>query len=143
MDYKGVNYTLSEDPIADNIVGAGKLDAKEIVHTEVYEASAVAQDKTIALFKDLPDGFIVTDLIVVADALGANTSIKVGDSDTADRYIGSSATTSAGRKQLDKADGLLYELGTNDGDNTILLTQGGTGSATGTIKAVIRGTMGK
>ena len=38
-DYKGVNYTKAEDPIADNIIGAGLLDVGEKILTDVYEAS--------------------------------------------------------------------------------------------------------
>ena len=136
-DYKGVNYTKSETPTAPNIMDGREMDAVVKMHTETYEASAVAQNKTMALFKDLTDGLNVVGGIVYFDALGSNSSISIGDSNDADRYLTTTTTTSAGSAIFNAVNGINYKLGTNDGDNTMLLTAVGSGALSGTIKVVL------
>ena len=136
-DYKGVNYTKSEIATPPYMLDGKDMDAILKVHTEIFEASAVAQNKTIALFKDLPDGLNVVGGTVYFDALGANSKISIGDSDDADRYLTETTTTSAGTASFNAVNGIGYKIGTNDGDNTMLLKAIGSGALTGTIKVVL------
>jgi hypothetical protein len=132
----GVNYTkyLANE---GNWIDQGKV--KDFIHvdSDTYEASALAQGSTIAMGTQLPAGAIIHGITLAFDDLGTGVTIDVGDSNDADRYKdGVDVSTAAGSDTGVLVDGLGYVIGTNTGDNIILVTiVGATGvTATGTIK---------
>ena len=133
---KGVNFTKSETPTSENIVAPGVLGGRVRVHQDTYEAAALADPSTIQVGKQLQAGAKIIDVQVFFDALGAGTQIDVGDADDSNRYITTTATTSAGSVSLNAITGHLYEIGTNTDDDIIVITSSG-GAATGTIQIVI------
>lgn len=131
----GTNYAKSIDPTASNIVDRGVLGGKVRVMFDSYEAASLASGSTIKVGKDLKAGTRILDVWIIADALGSGVTLSAGDSDTAARYISATAANSANlRIDLDTIGGFNYEIGTNSGDETILITLAGTASGTGTIK---------
>lgn len=143
----GTNYAKAADPTSSNIVDRGVLRGKVRVMQDTYEAASLASGSTIKVGKDLNDGDRIVDVWVMFDDMGdAKCTISVGDSDTAARYISATDVgTSAGRVDIDTIGGMGYEIGTNDGDDTILLTTGTTSGSevqTGTIKVAVLYTEG-
>jgi len=134
-EVKGVNYTKAEIGTSDYTLARGVFGRLKQI-SDTYEASALADGSTIEVGKDLLDGDKIVDVILDFDALGGSTTLAVGDSDDADRYITAEDTSSAGQETLDKIDGRGYVIGTADGDNTILITLAGA-AATGTIKITV------
>lgn len=135
-DVMGDNYTKSITPTPVNKLARGKLDGKVRVHTDEYEASALASGSTISIGKTLNTGDIIKDIKIFFDALGASSTLAVGDSADADRYIAAASSASAGSIVLNQIAGANYVIGTNSGDSTILITTDGA-EITGTIKSQI------
>ena len=131
---KGVNFTnITADPVvnADSSEWSGKLR----VQYDTYEASSLASGSDISVAR-LPKGAKVYDIVVHFDALGGSTTISVGDSGAAARYIAATSTSSAGQMSMSQEgaiDGVGYE---NTAETDVLLTTGGA-SITGTIKCYV------
>ena len=131
---KGVNFTnITADPIVK--IDSGEWSGKMRVQYDTYEASSLASGSDISIAR-LPKGAKVYDIVVHFDALGGSTTISVGDSGAAARYIAATSTSSAGQMSMSQEgaiDGVGYE---NTAETDVLLTTGG-GSITGTIKCVV------
>ena len=131
---KGVNFTnITADPIVN--ADSGEWSGKLRVQYDTYEASSLASGSDISVAR-LPKGAKVYDIVVHFDALGGSTTISVGDSGAAARYIAATATSSAGQMSMSQEgaiDGVGYE---NTAETDVLLTTGG-GSITGTIKCYV------
>ena len=131
---KGVNFTnITADPIVK--IDSGEWSGKMRVQYDTYEASSLASGSDISVAR-LPKGAKVYDIVVHFDALGGSTTISVGDSGAAARYIAATSTSSAGQMSMSQEgaiDGVGYE---NTAETDVLLTTGG-GSITGTIKVVV------
>ena len=131
---KGVNFTnITADPIVK--IDSGEWSGKMRVQYDTYEASSLASGSDISVAR-LPKGAKVYDIVVHFDALGGSTTISVGDSGAAARYIAATATSSAGQMSMSQEgaiDGVGYE---NTAETDVLLTTGG-GSITGTIKCYV------
>jgi len=130
----GTNYAKTADPTSSNILDRGVVGGNVKVMHDTYDAASLAADSTIKIGKDLQDGVRILDVWIVADALGSSVTLAAGDSETSERYISATSANSADlRLDLDTIAGFNYEIGTNDGDNTILVTLAGA-AGTGTIK---------
>ena len=131
---KGVNFTnITADPVVK--IDSGEWSGKMRVQYDTYEASSLASGSDISIAR-LPKGAKVYDIVVHFDALGGSTTISVGDSGAAARYIAATSTSSAGQMSMSQEgaiDGVGYE---NTAETDVLLTTGG-GSITGTIKVVV------
>jgi hypothetical protein len=135
---KGVNRTKWDSPTPANVGKQGEAYAQVVQVYDTYTAASLATASTIAVGPKLPKGARVRNIFVKAAALGTSTTLKVGDSATSDRYLTAYATSSATAKSL-LVDGVIggidYVVGTNSGDDQILLTNAAT--LTGAIKVVI------
>jgi hypothetical protein len=142
-NYLGVNATKLATNIGANVIDTGMVRAVEYVMYDEYEASSLASGSTITLFDKIPNGAVVTEIIVIADDLGTSSStFAVGDSNDDNRYLAAYATGSATFKALSTSGvidtGIGYRIGTNAGDNQILITTAGGVVTTGTIKAYLK-----
>lgn len=127
----GVQRTKAETPIPANIIARGIFGGCDVM-TDYYEASATTA--AIEMGKDLIAGDVVHAVILSCDALGSET-VDIGDSDDATRYASALSVASAASLLGDECDGVGYTIGTNDGDETILVTP--SGAITGTIKLTV------
>ena len=131
---KGVNFTnITADPIVN--ADSGEWSGKLRVQYDTFEASSLASGSDISVAR-LPKGAKVYDIVVHFDALGGSTTISVGDSGAAARYIAATSTSSAGQMSMSQEgaiDGVGYE---NTAETDVLLTTGGA-SITGTIKCYV------
>lgn len=130
----GVNYTKTLTPSGANILAPGIVGGRVRVMSDTYEASALAENSTICMGKQLPVGAVIVGMILLWDALGTSTTLSVGDAGSATRYIAAAASTSAGRSVLLDVDGALYSV-TGSSDDIIKVTLGGA-AGTGTIKLI-------
>jgi len=120
------------------VLGDGGNLSPMNVWYDTYEASSLASGSDITIGK-VPAGATIHDVIVKADALGASSTLTVGDSGDADRYLAAVGTwNAAGQCQSMLAGstapntavaGLAYKI-TDATD--IVITTGGA-SITGTI----------
>ena len=127
---KADNRTKADSPTSDNILAGGKLGGRVRVMQDEYTFASEAVNDTILLFRDLQAGATILD-VVIDNVVTTNAVIlDIGDSDTADRYINGytaqSVTTSRGAEtaatgQL-QIGGSQYVVGTNDGDNQVIIT---------------------
>lgn len=140
---KGVLKTVADAATESHTNPAGSSQANLRVSQDTYEASALASGSLIEIGTKLPLNAIVYEAILGNDALGANTSLSLGDAENDDRYITNTATTSAAVTRLNAVDGMNYTIdetaGTDSGntDRQILIKLVDSGAATGTIKATV------
>lgn len=99
-----------------------------------YEMSATAQNDVIQMAK-ISAGVTVVDGYICYDALGASTTIDVGDGDNDDRWISAVDTSSAGFTRFGEAGGTGFPV-TYAAEDTVDLTLEG-GAGTGTITLVL------
>ncbi len=134
---KGVNATLISNGGLSNSMVEGQNDARVKSIVDSYEAAALESGSVITVGSLLPAGARIKEIRLHTDNLQNNTTLSVGDSNSAARYI--SATDHGAAElvsRIDKIAGRDYVIGTNTGDNQILITTGA-GEATGTIKIEI------
>ena len=137
----GVNSTKARDPKADNIVSPGTLGGNVKVMLDTYEAAALAAGSVIQMGKALPTGAKVIAINLSTDNLANNTTLSVGDAESAARYYAATDHGAGSAKDIwcDVVDGKGYEIDMTTAstpDNQILITTAA-GAATGTIKIAI------
>lgn len=105
------------------------------VARNVYEASAVSIADVIETVV-VPAGVRVKGITVTHDALGASSTLAIGDNASSTTYAAAEATSSAGNVvaafTADTAGNQYTAAQATAGENIILLTVGG-GAVTGTI----------
>ena len=124
----GVNVTAIAANTKIDKYNVGKLHC----FVEEYEASALASGSAITIGA-LPKDAALVDAVILTDALGASSTLALGDAASPTRYIAATSSASAGAIRLSKVDGLRYEVT----EATDLLVTTGGASITGTIKVVI------
>ena len=131
---KGTNVTnIDASPVVK--VDSSEWHGNLRVQYDSYEASSLASGSDITVAR-LPKGAKVYDIIVHFDSLGGSSTISVGDSADADRYITATSTASAGQMSMSQ-EGAIAGFGYENTDETnVLLTTGGA-SITGTIKTAV------
>ena len=90
---KSVNYTkITADPIekVDSEVLGGKIR----VSYDNYEASSLASGSDITIGR-IPTNATIMDVVLKCDALGGSSTLTVGDSGDADRYLAAVGTWNA------------------------------------------------
>jgi len=134
---KGVNSTLYDNGAqGDNAIAQGLVNADVEIWTDSYEAAVLVAGSTIDI-AELPAGAKVHKIEMFTDALGASSTIDIGDSNDTDRYsLSPFDTSSAGKFDSDAVDGVAYVIGTNTGDSRIQLLTAGA-SISGTIKTAV------
>lgn len=136
-NYKGTVATAVNTGGVANAVLQGFIDAREKIHLDSYTiAGTELAASTINIGANLPAGAKVLSIVLSVDNAQTSATFSVGDSNSATRY--KSATTdlqTAGRYTYD---GKQYVVGTNSGDNQILLTTGGATLTASTLRAEIR-----
>jgi hypothetical protein len=128
---KADNRTNADTPTSDNILRGGTLGGRVRVMQDSYTFASEAVNDTILLFQDLKAGATILDLVIDSTAVTNAVTLDIGDSDTADRYINGynaqanttsrGATTAAGG-QFQGATGSQYVVGTNTGDEQVIIT---------------------
>ncbi|MBO6305466.1 MAG: hypothetical protein J6M62_10385 [Selenomonadaceae bacterium] len=104
-------------------VSAGIMNTSLKVISGDYTAASAASGTIINLCK-LPENAVIHDVVLDTGALGASSTIKVGDSNDDDRYIAAASTASATTLRAGVT-GKGYRVGTNAGDNLLIATTGG------------------
>lgn len=140
--YKGVVKTIADAATADHVVASGRGEGAVLhVTYDQYEAATLVQGSLVEIGSKLPLNAFVFEAKLAYDALGASTSLALGDSEDDDRYITNTATTSAGVTRGNTVDGFGYQVdetgGESNTDRQVLLKVVDSGSATNTIKAAI------
>ena len=131
---KGVNFTKRTAEPVEKVI-ASQSHGRLRVQYDSYEASSLASGSDISVAK-LPAGAIVYDIVVHFDALGGSSTISVGDSGAAARYITATSVSSAGQMSMSQEgaiDGFGYE---NTAETDILLTTG-SAAISGTVKCAV------
>lgn len=131
----GTNATKALAPTGANDVSAGKLGGRKKVMIDDYTFAASASGTIVMVGDKLPKGSTILAVSLYTAALGSGVTLKVGDSLSADRYIGAASATSATILTIPVAQvaGFCYTLTQED---QIQITTGGA-SATGAIKIAI------
>ena len=87
---KGANITnIDATPVVK--VSSEEAGGKLRVFHDTYEASSLASGSDITIAR-IPVNATIHDVIVKCDALGSGVTLKVGDSDDDDRFIGVTGT---------------------------------------------------
>jgi len=134
---KGVNKTLID---ASTRLTPGQIDARTKCNVDTYEASALAVADIIQMSGRLTKGARVQHVILAYDGLGASITLDVGDAEDTTRYLSGIDVSSAGSTLSNRIDGMDYETNETDTSNLdteIIITVGGSGTATGTIKLLV------
>jgi len=138
---KGANITNMDSVPAVN-VSSEEAGGKLRVFHDTYEADTLASGSDITIAR-IPASATIHDVVLKCDALGASVTLKVGDADDDDRYIGVTGTWNvAGQTQsmlsgsstgapVAAVTGLGYRT---SAQTDIVITTGGA-SASGTIFA--------
>ena len=132
---KGTNITAM-DATPSTKVKSAQVHGRMRVAFDTYEASSLASGSDITVAR-LPKGATVYEVVIFHDALGASSTLKVGDSSDDDRYITATASTSATGKILMSEDGVIGGFGyENTAETDVLITTGGA-TISGTIKSAV------
>lgn len=129
----GVNKTLYD---AKSIVGEGIIHGKVQVKEFEYEASALDIASDISIATPFIAGDRILDIVLFNDALGASSELILGDSNDDNRYMTTIDSSTAGATRINAITGVNYAVGTNSGDEQLLITTAGA-AITGTIKGMI------
>jgi len=132
----GTNYAKSINPSLSNRNAPGSVGGRIRSLTEQFTFAGEAAGEVIRLGKDLQAGAIIHNIIIDNAALGATVTLDVGDSDTVDRYVNGYDANGSTNSDVILIGGVHYVIGTNTGDETILLTTG-VAAATGEVKVTI------
>lgn len=138
--YKGAIKTIADAVTSAHTNPSGTDQALLHVTQDTYTAAAVVQGSVIEIGTKLPLNAFVYEAILGYAALGANSSLSLGDAEDADRYITNTVTTAAGVVRLNAKSGMNYQVDETDSTNTdrqVLVTVVDTGSITGEIKATL------
>lgn len=122
----GVNRTLA------NAKGVYEDGGIVKITQDSYEASALASGSDITLM-NIKKEWKIVGIDVFHDALGASSTLAVGDGSTADLFIAAASSASAGVIRMVKVDPIHAERAA---DVDLVITTGGA-SITGTIKVVV------
>ena len=90
---KGTNITAM-DATPSTKVKSAQVHGRMRVAFDTYEASSLVAGSDITVAR-LPKGATVYDVVIIHDALGASSTLKVGDASDDDRYITATASTGA------------------------------------------------
>lgn len=132
---KGVNIT-NLDAVPAVMAESAQVHGRMRVWFDTYEASSLAAGSDITIAR-LPAGATVYDVTIVHDALGASSTLQVGDSADADRYITATASTAANGKIIMSEDGVIGGFGYENSSATdVLITTAGA-TISGTIKSAV------
>lgn len=135
----GVNATLLASTIGANTVDAGYNKAHLKVMYDSYTAAALAAGSTITVCDKLPVGAVIVNVRLINAALGASSTISVGDASSAARYIPATSTAAAAVTNSSAIAGIGYKV-TGTTDNQIVLTTAGA-AITGLINVVVEYTV--
>ena len=133
---KGVNKTLID---LGTILSPGLFDGRVKCSIDTYEADTLANPSTIKMGGKITKGARILAVLLAYDALGGSVTLDVGDAEDINRYLNAVDVSSAGSKLSDLVDGIDYETDESDADNLdtqILITAGGSGTVSGTIKLI-------
>lgn len=130
--YSDVRSALASKPAAavQGTLRGGKVRTR----VSKYEAAAIAADSLIEM-DTLPVGARLLGGFLVADALGASTTLALGDGTTANKYLAATSTASASRTALTPPIGTV-ENGYSAEEKFILTTAGA--AITGTVILVLQ-----
>jgi hypothetical protein len=136
---KGANRTiLDTEPRVK--LDAGLVDGRVKVTHDTYEASTLANPSTIDMGGLIPTNAFVLYVLLTFDALGGSVTLDVGDDEDPNRYLNAVDASSAGGSIVPLVDGQGYQVDMTTAstpDNQLVVTVGGSGTATGTIKLSI------
>lgn len=135
----GVNATKLVTTTGENTVDAGYNKAHLKVMFDTYTASALTAGSTITMGDKLPVGAVIINIKMINAALGASSTISIGDSASAARYQAATSTASAAVVNMAVQAGFGYKV-TGTTDNQIVLTTAGA-TINGLIVVVIEYTV--
>lgn len=113
-----------------NATSTKNYELKTVIST--YTADTVTTSTVIEMVQ-VHKGYTVVSVQLVNAALGANSTLAVGDGGSAARYVSATDTSAAGTVLTNVAAGVGYKY---TGDDTIDLTVGG-GSITGLVALIV------
>jgi len=131
-----VNKTKSLNPTSDNVLSPGTLGGRVRVLTDQITLAAAQIADVIQIGRGLQAGAIILGIDLQWAALGAASTLDVGDLADGNRYVAAEATAAAGRQNEILLAGLHYKVGTAANDGQIALTVGG-GAATGQVNITV------
>ena len=130
----GANYTKYAAPSPATFMGAewgGKVRATH----DSYTFASAAKDTEVNVGVLMPGEVFLTGWVIGAD-LGSATTLQLGDSGDADRYLAATTFTTEGQcTQCAKAEGVGYKNTTTSPIPLVLKT--GTEEATGAVEVII------
>lgn len=133
----GVNKTLID---AGTILGPGLFDGRVKCVVDTYEAAALANPSDITMGGKITKGARVLFGILAYDAFGGSVTLDVGDAEDTTRYLNAVDVSSAGATTFNLVDGIDYETDESNSsslDTEFVITVGGSGTLTGTIKLIV------
>ena len=132
----GTNYAKSINPSLSNRNAPGSIGGRIRSLTDDFTFAGESAGEIINIGKDLQAGAIIHAVRIVNVALGGSVTLDVGDSDDPNRYVSAYDANGSVFSDTILIGGFLYVIGTNSGDDTIIVTTAG-GASTGQIKVYI------
>jgi len=126
------NRTNADNPTSDNVLAPGTLGGRVRVLQDQVTLAAEGNPATIEIGRKLQAGATILGVELYNAALGASTVLAVGDSDDTSRYLDVADANSAGWTKDVNLAGIQYVVGTNSGDDEIVITLTG-GAGTGLV----------
>lgn len=133
----GVNQTKIDAMSPSNILDSGSVNASKKVRIDTYAmASMTGTGNVLKLFGALPKGAKILGIRLSVGTAQTSLTFKLGTSYNDDEFV------AAGNTNLQTAgsyyySGKHYEVGQEDGDDQIILTNAGAGGTSATLYAEV------
>ena len=142
--YNGVVYTERSAPVPGttstttyNWMTAGYVDGRKKIMLDYYVGLGTElSGSTLNMCAPLPQGAMILSVSVISSANTSSLTWSVGDLNLATRYANAgTGIATAGSNIIPTLEASTgpYIIGTNTGDNQIIITTGGATLGTGTI----------
>ena len=122
----------------DSYMDRGIFQTSLFVTKDKYECASLETASVISVC-DLPEGARISNIKLYFEDLGSGVTLDVGTPTNDDLFIAAVDVSSAGVKEMDLIGGSDYVIGTNDGDESLIITSAGV--CTGWIKIEVYFTM--
>ena len=125
-EFEGVNVTKYDAGTSNTTwIDQGLIKSGIKVWSESYVALGTEVIADTIVIAELPAGAVIHGIQLTTSALGAARTLEVGDANTAALYKAAVDVSAAVTDNSLDAAGNQYVIGTNTGDERIILTLGG------------------
>ena len=114
-------YDQDNTPSDGNVIDAGMRGAGVLCCVDTYTYTDEEADSVLDI-NTPPKGSRILDIVLVSACAETSLVFDVGDSADEDRYLDAAVGSAASITRMNEVAGFNYVIGTNDGDDEMIIT---------------------